>query len=258
MYPRPMRDDESLLSRRSALATLGALGAAPLAGCVTPTGGAPPTGTSNDDDASSDDDDATPDCVVTPYQTEGPFWFDAGLVRTEINEGKPGVTLGIALRVIDAATCEPIPDAVVDLWHCDGSGWYSGYPNQGDNQDVDTSGQTFCRGIQVTDSKGRVTFTTIVPGWYPGRAVHVHAKVFLDGTSYVTTQLYFPDAIIDEAHANNAPYVDRGARDTRNDGGGGRNTGCTCDSASAEGSGLAGLLLLSVAALRRRSRPSRF
>jgi len=212
-----MPDDERLFSRRSALARLSALGAAPLVSACATTGGTP-VGTGDDDDTagSTDDDDSVPDCVVTPYQTEGPFWFDAGLVRTEISEGKAGVALGVALRVIDAATCEPIPDAVVDLWHCDGVGWYSGYPNQGDNGDEDTSGQTFCRGVQVTDSDGRVSFLTIYPGWYPGRAVHVHAKVFLDGTTYVTTQLYFPDAVTDKAHGNNAPYTDRGARDTRN------------------------------------------
>lgn len=214
-----MLDDERQLSRRNALLRLGALGATPLVPACAPRILIDPS-TPDDDDATataSDVDDSVPDCVATPYQTEGPFWFDAGLVRTTISDGKDGVTLAIALRVIDAESCAPIADAVVDLWHCDGLGWYSGYPNQGDNQDVDTSGETFCRGVQVTDSDGRVSFVTIYPGWYPGRAVHVHAKVFLDGTSYVTTQLYFPDGMTDAAHANNAPYVDRGTRDTRNE-----------------------------------------
>jgi protocatechuate 3,4-dioxygenase beta subunit len=215
-----MADSEDLITRRGALARLGALCAAPLTvtGCATVQRGNGPTLTDDDDDDASganDDDDVALDCVLTPYQTEGPFWFDAGLVRQEISEGKPGIALAIGLRLVEATSCDPIRDAVVDLWHCDGSGWYSGYPNQGDNDDVDTSGETFCRGVQVTDQDGRVTFTTIFPGWYPGRAVHVHVKVVLNSTSLVTTQLYFLDPVIDQAHSN-APYIDRGPRDTLN------------------------------------------
>ncbi len=221
-------DDDLNLTRRQALERLGSLAlvtaGAGVAGCdPAPVIDDDDATAANDDDATDDDDttpaddddSASPDCVLQPAQTEGPFWFDVEQVRSDISEDRQGWPLDVRLRVVDAATCQPIADAVVDLWHCDANGWYSGYPGQGDANDVDTTGQTFLRGLQVTDKEGRVQFTSVYPGWYPGRAVHMHVKVHLDNNTLITTQTYFPDAVSDAVHAK-APYATRGPRDTRN------------------------------------------
>lgn len=134
-------------------------------------------------------------CILTPQAVEGPFYNDPRLVRSDITEGRPGVPLRVRLRVIEAGSCAPIEGARVDIWHCDAQGLYSGYPGQGDVNTVDTSGQTFLRGTQKTDAAGWARFETIYPGWYPGRATHIHMKVFLDARTLLTGQLYFPDAL---------------------------------------------------------------
>lgn len=155
-------------------------------------------------------------CAITPEATEGPFYFDPKLERADIAEGKSGVGLTVKLQVVDA-TCRPLAGARVDVWHCDAQGHYSGYPGQGDGQDVDTSGQTFLRGWQKTDESGIVSFATIYPGWYRGRTTHIHFKIFLDDSSTMTGQLFFPDALSDQIFASVPPYAERaGKRDTSN------------------------------------------
>lgn len=116
-----------------------------------------------------------PDCVLTPEQEEGPFYIDLAQVRRNVVEDRPGVPLALALTVVDADSCEPIPDAAIDIWHCDALGAYSGEPSAG------TEGESYLRGIQVTDRNGRAEFATIYPGQYPGRTTHVHLKVRLGG-----------------------------------------------------------------------------
>jgi len=116
-----------------------------------------------------------PDCVLTPEQDEGPFYIDLARVRRDIAEDRPGVPLALALTVVDADTCEPIRDAAVDIWHCDALGVYSGEPSEG------SAGETYLRGIQLTDASGRAEFATIYPGQYPGRTTHIHLKVHLGG-----------------------------------------------------------------------------
>jgi protocatechuate 3,4-dioxygenase beta subunit len=118
---------------------------------------------------------ARPDCVLTPEQDEGPFYIDLARVRRDIVEGRPGVPLALALTVVDANTCKPIRDAAVDIWHCDALGVYSGEPSEG------SQGETYLRGIQLTDGTGRAEFATIYPGQYPGRTTHIHVKVHLGG-----------------------------------------------------------------------------
>jgi protocatechuate 3,4-dioxygenase beta subunit len=153
------------------------------------------------------------DCVLYPSQTEGPFFFDTGLLRSDISEGRPGLPLQLSLRFVASDGCTPVPNAVVQIWHTDAAGLYSGYVGQGDDGSIDTRGQTFMRGLQVTDGEGRVVVDTIYPGWYPGRVAHVHFKVFLDDSTVATSQLYFPDEV-GEAVYETAPYSARGQSPT--------------------------------------------
>lgn len=118
---------------------------------------------------------ARPDCVLTPEQEEGPFYIDLARVRRDIVEGRPGVPLALALTVVDSSTCKPIRDAAVDIWHCDALGVYSGEPSEG------SAGETYLRGIQLTDGNGLAEFRTIYPGQYPGRTTHIHIKVHIGG-----------------------------------------------------------------------------
>ncbi|MDE1464123.1 intradiol ring-cleavage dioxygenase [Spartinivicinus poritis] len=151
-----------------------------------------------------------PCCTLTPEQPEGPYYFDAGMVHRNITEGKPGVPLELELRVVDSTNgCQPITDAVVDIWHCDAQGLYSGYEGQGDSGDIDTTGETFLRGVQVTDWQGLVNFQTIYPGWYYTRATHIHLSVFLDAATLVTSQIYFPDEINESIYTNHVAYTGR-------------------------------------------------
>ena len=147
-------------------------------------------------------------CFLTPQSIEGPFYLDPRLVRAEIVEGRTGVPLRVDLRVVDGATCRPSEGARVDIWHADAQGIYSGYEGQGDRQ-VSTVGQKFLRGTQFTDSKGAVRFETIYPGWYPGRATHIHFKVLLDDRNVLTGQMYFPDAVNEFIYANVPAYGGR-------------------------------------------------
>jgi protocatechuate 3,4-dioxygenase beta subunit len=118
---------------------------------------------------------AKPDCLLTPGQEEGPFYIDLGQVRQDIVENRPGIPLALALTVVDSDTCEPIRDAAVDIWHCDALGTYSGEPSEG------TEGETYLRGIQLTDRNGLAEFATVYPGQYPGRTTHIHIKVHTGG-----------------------------------------------------------------------------
>lgn len=155
-------------------------------------------------------------CSLTPAQTEGPYWFDAHQVRRDVTEGKPGAAFRIVLRVVSTDTCLPLPGALVEIWHADATGLYSGYAGQGDGGTVDTRGQTFLRGLQVADADGAVEFLSIYPGWYRGRTTHVHFKVHFQDRTAVTSQLFFPDAVSTAIHTSRAPYSTRGQADTTN------------------------------------------
>jgi protocatechuate 3,4-dioxygenase beta subunit len=148
-------------------------------------------------------------CFLTPQSIEGPYYLDPRLVRAQIAEGRTGVPLRVDLRVIDGATCKPSERARVDIWHADARGIYSGYEGQGDKQDLSTVGQKFLRGTQFTDSAGAVSFETIYPGWYAGRATHIHFKVLLDDRNVLTGQMYFPDAVNEFIYTNVPAYADR-------------------------------------------------
>jgi protocatechuate 3,4-dioxygenase beta subunit len=143
-------------------------------------------------------------CVLTPEQTEGPFFLPGDKVRRNVTEGRPGVPLTLRLAVLDVSSCKPIKGAAVDIWHCDALGTYAAATNR-----------TFLRGIQKTDAAGVATFKTVYPGWYQGRTVHIHVKVSLGGNIVHTGQLYFPDGVTDKVYTR-APYRSRPGRTTRN------------------------------------------
>lgn len=153
--------------------------------------------------------DAEPACILTPQAEEGPFYSDPKLVRSDIAEGKPGVPLTLRLRVIEAGSCTAIPDARVDIWHCDAKGLYSAFPGQSDDHNVDATGKTFLRGTQATDGAGWVGFNTIYPGWYDGRTTHIHFKVFLADRTVLTGQTFLPDALNEFIYTNVPDYGDR-------------------------------------------------
>ncbi len=200
----------------------------------------PPRAPSESSSATTSAPASTAACVLTPALTEGPFYFDAGQIRRDITEGRPGTPLLLALEVVSTGSCSPIRDAVVDVWHCDAGGLYSGYGSEG------TAGERFLRGIQVTDGSGRVEFDTLYPGFYRGRTIHVHFKIHLDERTAVTSQLFFPEEVNDRVMAT-SPYDQAGPRDTRN------STDSIFSSATvldvvADGGGYASTLVIGVSA----------
>jgi protocatechuate 3,4-dioxygenase beta subunit len=152
-------------------------------------------------------------CTLYPEQTEGPYYVDADLVRSDLREGKPGTPLTLDLLVLSANGCAPLANAAVDIWHCDAGGVYSGY--QGQLGGLDTRGAVFLRGTQLTGPDGRVQFQTVYPGWYPGRTTHIHFKVHLTGNREATSQLYFSEELNREVYAT-TPYAAHGQKDTSN------------------------------------------
>jgi protocatechuate 3,4-dioxygenase beta subunit len=159
-----------------------------------------------------------PACVLTPAQTEGPYFVDERLERVDIRSDpsdgtvRTGVPLVLDLHVSALADglCTPLRNAIVDVWHCDASGVYS--------DTGEARGTKFLRGFQRTDSRGAVRFVSIYPGAYPGRAVHIHFKIRAQRGARdleFTSQLYFDDALTDRVHADPAYAKSRAPR-TRN------------------------------------------
>jgi protocatechuate 3,4-dioxygenase beta subunit len=231
-------DDEPVgrvLSRKEALAVLGAAGAAFLVACTGISQGdtsttAAPSPTYGPTNAPTEattipDTGNVPGCIVRPEMTEGPYFVDEQLdrsdIRVEPSDGsvKEGAPLVLALNVSEVASdrCTPLAGAQVDVWHCDALGVYSGVTDQGEG--FNTEGMKFLRGYQVTDESGVARFTTIYPGWYTGRAVHIHFKIRTGAAaeqSYeFTSQLFFDDALTDQVHAQE-PYASKGQRDQLN------------------------------------------
>jgi protocatechuate 3,4-dioxygenase beta subunit len=226
---------ERQLDRRQALAVFGSVSLGTLLGAcgggggdaattsasVTTTGGetatvAPQTSPSA---ATADLFDDTSSCVLTPEQTEGPYYFDVDSIRSDIREDREGVRLRLAVRVRDADSCSPIENAVVDIWHCDALGIYSGFESasRGGPGGGRSDEETYLRGAQATNADGIVEFTTIYPGWYRGRTVHVHAKVHVDSATVLTTQFFFDEAVTAAVYSRE-PYASDSGRDTFNAG----------------------------------------
>jgi len=203
------------MGRREALGAIGAAGAAIAIGCgdsgSTPTSPTTTTTTNTGNTA----------CAVTPTETVGPFPSLTDLFRSDIREGKSGTQLTLTIKVVNSNSgCAPVPNANVEIWHVDAAGNYSQYGTE--------QAQTFLRGIQTTNSNGEVTFTTIYPGWYQGRATHIHVEVTMSGRSVKVTQIAFPESINNAVYGTGA-YASRGSNPMSN-----TSDGIFADSLSAE------------------------
>lgn len=168
---------------------------------------------------------AVPSCIVRPSATEGPYFVDEKLNRSDIrsdpsnNAVKAGTPLVLTFNVskVGTGSCAALANAQIDVWHTDAAGVYSDVIDQGSS----TKGQKFLRGYQLTDANGRAAFTTIYPGWYQGRAVHIHFKIRVvasaanGAVSDFTSQLFFEDALNAQIFAT-APYSAKGAGWMRN------------------------------------------
>lgn len=234
------------LTRRETLGLLGAVGATAFVGCGgdsssaaptsplthTPTGTATarPSATSTATRTATPTGTPTPEtlsCVVAPALTEGPFFVDERLNRSDLTAGtsEPFVINGLPLHLklgvytVNGNACSPLAGAQVDVWHTSAEGVYSDEAS-GAIQSKNTVGETYLRGYQISDQNGTVEFRTIYPGWYMGRTIHIHLKVRIFSASgqqafEFTSQLFIDDAINDIALAN-APYNTRGQRTVRN------------------------------------------
>jgi protocatechuate 3,4-dioxygenase beta subunit len=215
-----------VVSRREAIILLGAAGASLIAGCTNEkTAAAASSSTSdasNPQTANATSAGAPQGCVVRPAQTEGPYFVDEKLNRADIRSDpsdgsvKPGTPLELTFVVsqLGKGTCTPVAGAVVDVWHCDAEGVYSDVSDPSFN----TRGKKFLRGYQVTDAAGRAKFTTVYPGWYQGRAVHIHFTVRTNPAAAAahqfTSQIYFDDAV-NEKVLSKPPYTSKGPPDLR-------------------------------------------
>jgi len=205
-----------ILSRRRALALFGMTGIA-----FTATGAVVATADGSKAAAAAAAEDNAVDCVAKPEMTEGPYFVDEGLnrrdIRVDTSDGSVavGTPLALTLKVTQIVDCKrkPLPDAMVDIWQCNAGGIYSDVVAEG------TAGHHFLRGYQITNGGGIAHFTTILPGWYRGRTVHIHVKIRTtgpDGNAYeFTSQLYFTQDFT-TAYLAQAPYAGNGTPDTIN------------------------------------------
>ncbi|MFJ5886594.1 protocatechuate dioxygenase [Kitasatospora cineracea] len=292
-HPGHDHDEGRRVSRRRALAGISSIGlGALLAACASSGGSGTSAKTTTGADASISPQASTTEdltglfadantCALTAQTTQGPYYFDADKIRSDIREDREGVRLRLAIRVQDSESCQAIPSAVVEIWHCDAAGKYSGaeqlstgggggapgggtppsgaptgappsgFPSGGPGGGPGGGGGTppsgaptgappsggpggggaddgmadltpqddkrYLRGAQVTNQDGIVEFTTVWPGWYSGRTVHVHAMVHIDNERTLTTQVMMDEALNTAVFAKD-PYRTHTGRDTFNDG----------------------------------------
>ena len=188
----------SPIGRRTVLIATGATAAAVAVGAAAP--GAPTAVDTHDTEPVA----AAAVCTLTKEMTEGPYYLDGALVRSDITESKAGIPLKLALTVVDDDTCATISNALVEIWHADALGEYSGFVGSNGHSEPDDG--TFLRGGVLTNSSGVANITTIYPGWYRGRCIHIHIKVhtgvtltsdgsFTGGQELHTGQLFFDESI---------------------------------------------------------------
>jgi len=185
-------DIHSSLRRREALLALGAAGAGAVVGFRSLARPAPAL--------------SGVDCLLQREVTEGPYYLDLDLVRRNIRGNRSGTPLTLRFTVVNAATCRPIRNAAVEIWHADAAGAYSGVQGVSGN---------WLRGIQRTNVSGLARFETIFPGWYRGRTPHIHLKVFVSGDEVHTGQVFFRPAAYGAIYRQGV-YASRGQADTDN------------------------------------------
>jgi protocatechuate 3,4-dioxygenase beta subunit len=207
------------IGRREAMGVIGAAGAALAFGCSGSPTAASSTSTTGTSSGTTTGTNAA--CAVTPTETVGPYPSLVDLIRSDIREGKSGVPLTLTITVVNvSSSCAAVSNANVEIWQCDAAGNYSEYGTQ--------TAQTYLRGIQTTDGNGNATFTTIYPGWYQGRATHIHVEVTINGRSVKATQMAFPESINAAVYATGV-YASRGANPMSN-----ASDGIFADSLSSE------------------------
>ncbi|MCB9600910.1 MAG: protocatechuate 3,4-dioxygenase [Sandaracinus sp.] len=218
------------------LADAGALDGGPVegvdagdAGSVAEDGGTTPdggvvTGWASGGTASMVDPDSYPNpftaaasCALYANSTLGPCFTSAPL-RRDVSEGYPGLPVRLALQLLDAS-CAPISGARLEIWHTRNSGLYSEGPTSFcTSGDADAEAHSYFRGSQVSDADGLVAFDTCFPGWYSGRAIHIHFRAYRSdgGAATKVSQLFFPPALIEELFASHVDYAEFGQPDTPN------------------------------------------
>ena len=272
-----VRRSRERISRRRALGLGGTIGLGALvAACTRPSSPGRESAPSLPASSTAPSDvlallDRANTCVAAREETQGPYWFDVDSIRSDLREDRPGKPLLLAVRAHYLSRCTngsaptAIPNSVVEIWHCDAGGVYSGFESAsnggpgggpgasgtggsgtggsgtggggtggggtggaasdgasdgsysvGDQEANPTDDGTYLRGAQVADRNGVVQFTTIYPGWYHGRTVHVHLKLHVDRKTVMTTQLYFDEAVNDAVFAT-SPYDQHTGRDIRNE-----------------------------------------
>jgi protocatechuate 3,4-dioxygenase beta subunit len=204
-----MQDDDEGTTRRSLFRNTGAagLGLVLMGGGAALTGGEPAL--------------AAASCTLTAEQEEGPYYLDLEKIRRDIREDISGILLDLRIAIVDSSSCEPIEDVAVDIWHANPAGHYSGFAGEG------TSGDTFLRGVQLTSSSGVARFLTVYPGWYQGRALHIHVKAHVGGKAsgrnykggHVahTGQVFFKESVT-AAVGKLSPYKSNSTVRTKNSG----------------------------------------
>jgi len=265
------------MNRRQALAFLGAgMGAAALSACGANTRSESPDSTATGAPGAETGSSTTAagaaaatsgispalfegasSCKAAIEQSEGPYYIDVDKIRADVREDREGTKLRVAARVLDVDGCTPVPDAIFEIWHCDAEGLYSGFEaaslaanggsrGRGSGGGGAMDAKRYLRGAQVTDANGIAVITTIYPGWYTGRSVHIHAKVALTNTELLATQFYFDDTLTDAVHKA-AVYATKSGRRTRNAADGFFQPG-TSLTVTEEGEGYLGLITIGVEA----------
>lgn len=168
-------------------------------------------------------------CLLTPESFEGPFYVSRPLIRSSIAEDRDGFPFALEIDLMDVTTCKPAVGVMVDIWHASVQGEYSGWARtaEGSSQDslkkrgTPVEDSRWLRGVQPSDMHGRVGFDTIIPGWYPGRATHIHVKIHVGnvtvddgvllggGNMSHTGQFFFSDGLITNLSKTHEPYISR-------------------------------------------------
>ncbi len=240
-----MKRDEFLKRGFGSLVGIAAI--SPLLSACKSAGVDPTSTTDPSTSTGSTNGSSSGNCAVTPTETEGPFPTKSptSFVRKDIRDDRTGVVLAVNITIKNAnASCAALAGAIVDIWHCDKDGYYSEYGGSG-MQSANLQNVDFLRGRQTTDANGLVGFTSIFPGWYSGRAPHIHVHVYNSaGKSLLVTQIAFSYDVTNTVYTTaTAQGYTKGAQDTKNERDNVFSDGYTTELATLSGSVAAGYTL---------------